>query len=104
MSRQHKALGIAAILVICATGAQAQQNGQGGRPPMPSFDKMASDLGISASTVKNCFPAPSQGSGQPERPDIKQVADCLQKSNGNLTQEQIHQTIQKNGPQPPQRN
>lgn len=104
MSSINSVLQFSAVALVCATGAQAQQQGQGGRPPMPSFEKMATELGVSENTVKSCFPAPTQGSGRPERPDMESVATCLQEANPSLTQAKTQEVLQKNAPQQPPRN
>ncbi len=95
---------IAVAAVLCATVAQANMGGGGGKPPAPEFGKMAKDLGLSEDQVKSCFPKPAaQGSGPPERPDMSKVSSCLKKGNAKLTDGQIEKVLKKYEPKGPSR-
>ncbi len=81
------------------------QTGNAQPPRGPDFAALAADLGVSEDAVQTCLPRPERTTeGQaPARPDLSDVASCLQARGSQMTSDQITTILESNRPaRPPQ--
>ncbi|MDA9208510.1 hypothetical protein N9O61_06485 [Octadecabacter sp.] len=104
MKMNNKTVLAAAVIAIVTPAMVFAQSGE--RPQRaPNHAALAADLGVSEDAIKTCMPRPERAAeGEtPARPDLGNVASCLQSAGSSLSVSQITTLLENNRPQRPPR-
>lgn len=104
MKLKNKTVLAATVFAIATPAMVFAQSGE--RPQRaPNHAVLAADLGVSEEAIKTCMPRPERAAegATPARPNLGNVASCLQSEGSSLTADQITTLLENNRPQrPPQ--